>query len=287
MYSCLNIQIFNQRHIYSKIAEKERLLKQEQELELRRVSEREEPSPSETTTTTTTTTNAQDATTHIGFRTHVLFVNENAGTVTVTLERRMRKLDSSTHQASSSSTREDERQRLRHCQCHCVQYATRDGSANAPLDYIHTSGLVIFPPGREHDVQTFEIEIVDDVQFEPDECFYVDLFQPSSDTMMMEKILRSSSRRVCKKKKEEGEEGDRTLVTELFPTGSSEQVRLLLLLTFVVHFCGHDNPSYEEEDDSKQVEISIIIYLLWIYIQKGWTIHDDCVWNSLSRPLPY
>jgi solute carrier family 8 (sodium/calcium exchanger) len=52
-----------------------------------------------------------------------------------------------------------------------VGYATKDGSARAGEDYVYTKGVLRFASGVAE--QTFEVPIVDDDVFEPDENFFV------------------------------------------------------------------------------------------------------------------
>jgi len=59
-----------------------------------------------------------------------------------------------------------------------VQYKTRDGAATQGKDYIHTEGTLTFEKG-EHEA-FIEVCIVDDVGFEEDEEFYVDLFNATT-----------------------------------------------------------------------------------------------------------
>jgi hypothetical protein len=57
-----------------------------------------------------------------------------------------------------------------------VDYATRDGSATAGLDYVATSGrLVLY---RNETQAVIPVEIIGDRIAEPDEVFYLDVFNP-------------------------------------------------------------------------------------------------------------
>ncbi len=58
-----------------------------------------------------------------------------------------------------------------------VDYATANGTATeADLDYVPTSGTLIFDPGEIE--KTISVEVLSDTQIEPDEWFYVDLSNP-------------------------------------------------------------------------------------------------------------
>ena len=53
-----------------------------------------------------------------------------------------------------------------------VSYATANGSASAPGDYLARTGAVTFPAGSANGaVQTFTVELVDDTFAEPNESF--------------------------------------------------------------------------------------------------------------------
>ena len=55
-----------------------------------------------------------------------------------------------------------------------VDYATRDGTATAGLDYVPVSGTLVLYPGENHAV--IPVEIIGDDIPEPDETFYLDVF---------------------------------------------------------------------------------------------------------------
>lgn len=57
-----------------------------------------------------------------------------------------------------------------------VDYATRDGSATAGLDYVATSGRLVLYPNETQAV--IPVEIIGDRIAEPDEVFYLDVFNP-------------------------------------------------------------------------------------------------------------
>jgi hypothetical protein len=57
-----------------------------------------------------------------------------------------------------------------------VDYATGGGTATAGVDYVATSGTVIFPPGTT--TQTITVQVIGDLMFEPDETFFVTLSNP-------------------------------------------------------------------------------------------------------------
>lgn len=57
-----------------------------------------------------------------------------------------------------------------------VDFATSNGSAEAPSDYIATSGTLTFAAGQT--IQYIELQIVGDLTFEPDETFSVKLSNP-------------------------------------------------------------------------------------------------------------
>ena len=57
-----------------------------------------------------------------------------------------------------------------------VDYATSDGTAQAPSDYLATSGTATFPPGEQSVVVT--VQIVGDTIREPNESFTVTLSNP-------------------------------------------------------------------------------------------------------------
>jgi hypothetical protein len=57
-----------------------------------------------------------------------------------------------------------------------VDYATRDGSAQAGSDYLATHGTLMLYPGEDQAV--IAVEILGDRQAEPNETFYLDVFDP-------------------------------------------------------------------------------------------------------------
>jgi len=58
-----------------------------------------------------------------------------------------------------------------------VQWKTIDDSAKSPADYIGGEGTLLFKHGET--LRTIEIKIVDDAKPEKDECFEVELFNPT------------------------------------------------------------------------------------------------------------
>jgi len=62
-----------------------------------------------------------------------------------------------------------------HCQA-SVDYITREGTAKAKSDYTHCQGTIVFEKGETE--KTLLVEIKDDVAFEEEEEFYVDLSAP-------------------------------------------------------------------------------------------------------------
>lgn len=57
-----------------------------------------------------------------------------------------------------------------------VEYATRDGTAKAGEDYLATQGVLILYPGETQAV--IAVEIIGDLLPEPDEWFFLDVFNP-------------------------------------------------------------------------------------------------------------
>lgn len=57
-----------------------------------------------------------------------------------------------------------------------VDYATRDGTANAGEDYLAVADTLILYPGENQ--ATIAVEVVGDMTPEPDETFYLDVFNP-------------------------------------------------------------------------------------------------------------
>lgn len=57
-----------------------------------------------------------------------------------------------------------------------VQYQTRDGTATAGQDYLPVSGKLVLYPGETR--ATISVEILGDFLPEPDETFYLDIFNP-------------------------------------------------------------------------------------------------------------
>jgi len=57
-----------------------------------------------------------------------------------------------------------------------VQYRTREGTAKEHTDYEPGSGVLVFQPEEAQHI--IEIKIIDDIAYETDEEFYVDLFEP-------------------------------------------------------------------------------------------------------------
>lgn len=90
----------------------------------------------------------------LGFESPTYTVDEDAGTVTITVTR--------TGGDEGTVT---------------VNYATTDGSATAPADYTETSGTLTFGPGVTE--QTFTVPIVQDLLPESDETFTITLSGPT------------------------------------------------------------------------------------------------------------
>lgn len=59
-----------------------------------------------------------------------------------------------------------------------VHFETSNGAAEAGLDYEYTAGNLVFLPGETH--KTISIKIIDDNTYEPDEVFFCNLKNPSS-----------------------------------------------------------------------------------------------------------
>ena len=59
-----------------------------------------------------------------------------------------------------------------------VSYATADGTATAPSDYIAKSGLLTFTPGQTS--QSVTVSVNGDTLFEPNETFFVNLTTPAN-----------------------------------------------------------------------------------------------------------
>ncbi|MBF60026.1 MAG: sodium:calcium exchanger [Halomonas sp.] len=57
-----------------------------------------------------------------------------------------------------------------------VDYATRDGTANAGEDYLAVADTLILYPGENQ--ATIAVEVIGDMTPEPDETFYLDVFNP-------------------------------------------------------------------------------------------------------------
>ena len=62
-----------------------------------------------------------------------------------------------------------------------VDWATQDGTALAPADYVAASGTVTFGPGVT--TQTVVVQVKGDVVFEPDETFSIVLSDPTNATI--------------------------------------------------------------------------------------------------------
>merc|ERR1719446_1300620 len=60
-----------------------------------------------------------------------------------------------------------------------VHFDTSDGTAVCGEDYIHTAGVLEFKPGQAE--REIRVEIIDDNEWEPDENFFVRLFNPSAE----------------------------------------------------------------------------------------------------------
>merc|ERR1719456_1475557 len=52
-----------------------------------------------------------------------------------------------------------------------VRYTTKDITANAPDDYEHTEGQLVFKPGQR--TRTISIKVIEDKKYEDDETFEV------------------------------------------------------------------------------------------------------------------
>ncbi len=62
-----------------------------------------------------------------------------------------------------------------------VQYATADGTAKAGTDYIAQSGTLVFL--RWQTIKLITINVIGDTVYEPNETFYVNLFNPVNATL--------------------------------------------------------------------------------------------------------
>ncbi len=62
-----------------------------------------------------------------------------------------------------------------------VNYATADGSATAPSDYVSVSGTVTFNPGET--TKTIVVQIAGDFVNEPNETYSVNLSNPTNATI--------------------------------------------------------------------------------------------------------
>jgi hypothetical protein len=62
-----------------------------------------------------------------------------------------------------------------------VQYATKNGTATAGVDYIATSGMLTFNPGTT--TQPINVTIIGDTIIEANETFFVNLFNPTNATI--------------------------------------------------------------------------------------------------------
>jgi hypothetical protein len=58
-----------------------------------------------------------------------------------------------------------------------INYVTADGTATAGVDYVATSGTLVFAPGET--TKTIEVDVLGDALVEPDETFFVNLNNPS------------------------------------------------------------------------------------------------------------
>lgn len=57
-----------------------------------------------------------------------------------------------------------------------VDFSTRDGTATAGEDYLHTAGTLILYPGETH--TAIPVEVIGDTKKEADEYFFLDVFNP-------------------------------------------------------------------------------------------------------------
>lgn len=64
-----------------------------------------------------------------------------------------------------------------------VRYRTIPGTATPQEDYIHIEGELDFPAGT--DSLTINVEIVNDDQYEPDENFFIELFEPDGEACIL------------------------------------------------------------------------------------------------------
>jgi hypothetical protein len=62
-----------------------------------------------------------------------------------------------------------------------VSFSTRDGAANAPSDYVATSGTLTFAPGEL--IKQITVLVNGDTTSEPIEFFFVDLSSASGATI--------------------------------------------------------------------------------------------------------
>jgi hypothetical protein len=65
-----------------------------------------------------------------------------------------------------------------------VEYTTSDGTANAPSDYVATSGTLTFAPGET--TKTIDVPVVGDLTIEPDETFTATLSNPVNATIAVD-----------------------------------------------------------------------------------------------------
>jgi len=96
---------------------------------------------------------ADKNTTYVSFASAVYSVDENKGKVSVDVIR-FGNLDSEIS----------------------VYYSTVDGEAISGSDFKHTRGSLTFKKGEAR--KSIEVELIDDNDYEPDECFYIELSQP-------------------------------------------------------------------------------------------------------------
>ncbi|BBI49690.1 hypothetical protein HORIV_21110 [Vreelandella olivaria] len=64
-----------------------------------------------------------------------------------------------------------------------VDYATRDGTANAGEDYLAVADTLILYPGENQ--ATIAVEVIGEMTPEPDETFYLDVFNPVGGSLVL------------------------------------------------------------------------------------------------------
>ena len=68
-----------------------------------------------------------------------------------------------------------------------IKYFTKAGTAQPDLKYVETEGIVVFEPHETR--KDIWVKIIDDKQFQEDQCFFVNLINPTNGALLGERCV--------------------------------------------------------------------------------------------------